>query len=173
MTFPQAHDEEYVFRYKISLKSPYGRLIASRHLYSYAYLNSETPKKLSINLDCSGQPDGQYTVVVTALDAYGNASERPLEKKVDVKATSPAESPKPTASWDFEDARDLLKNSVSGSPYFLQTGTCSSKSYKLQDITMTHISGPASDDKAVTLKAGDMFKMVTPVKGNITSSADV
>ncbi len=169
VTFPQAHDEEYVFRYKISLKSPYGRLIASRHLYSYAYLNSETPKKLSINLDCSGQPDGQYTVVVAALDAYGNASERPLEKKVDVKATSPTESPKPTASWDFEDAKDLLKNSVSGSPYFIQTGTCSSKSYKLQDITMTHISGPASDDKAVTLKAGDMFKMVTPVKGNITS----
>lgn len=169
VTFPQAHDEEYVFRYKITLSNPYGRFISSRHICSGAYLNSAMPKELSVNMDCSGQPNGQYTVTVTALDAYGNASERPLVKTFNVEATGPTECPKPTASWDFEDTKDLLKNSVEGSDYYLQTGTCSNKSYKLKDITMKSINGPEDNNKAITLKAGDMFKMVTPVRGDITS----
>jgi len=169
VTFPQARDEEYVFRYIITFLNPYGREISTNKLYSYAYLNSETPKEISINLDCSGLPNGTYSVAVEALDAYGNVSEHKITSSFDINEATPLECPQPTASWDFEDPQDLLKNSIEGSDYFLQTGTCSSKSYKLNDITMTTISGPTTGNNAITLKAGDMFKMVTPVKGNITS----
>ena len=169
ISFPQAQDEEYVFRYVAEFRNPYGRLVDKQSIYSFAYLNSDMPEELSVSFNCSGLPSGDYYLEVKAYDAFGNESEYPLFSSVELEDGAAAEAPEPDGLWDFEDVNNLTQNSIEGSPYTLETGVCGSRSYSLEDIEVTSVIGPQSGDNAIALKAGEMFKLNLGTQEEMTS----
>ncbi|MDR0704075.1 MAG: metallophosphoesterase [Planctomycetaceae bacterium] len=73
VSFPQATDNENVFRYLVELKDG-DKTVASYRKFSVFYLNSETPKTLSVKFE--KLPEGkELTASVTALDSFDNRSE--------------------------------------------------------------------------------------------------
>lgn len=73
VNFPQASDDECVFRYNIVLRDSNGASIASKWLFSGFFLGRDMPKSLSLPLD--GMTEGEsYRVEVKAYDSYDNAS---------------------------------------------------------------------------------------------------
>jgi hypothetical protein len=73
LTFPQATDNDCVFRYLIRVKKQDGTVVKEFRRFSQFYLNSEMPATLSVRLD-SLAPATVYTAEVTAYDSYDNAS---------------------------------------------------------------------------------------------------
>jgi len=73
VTFPQATDNEVVFRYKIQIMEG-GRVITTFHKFSEFYLNSQMPKELSVDFTYSYPTEKTFFAQVTALDSYNNAS---------------------------------------------------------------------------------------------------
>lgn len=74
VTFPQATDNDCVFRYSIAVTDvQLDEVVAEASVFSLFYLNSDMPKVLSHDL--SGlMPGRQYNVEVRAYDSYENAS---------------------------------------------------------------------------------------------------
>lgn len=73
VTFPQAFDNDYVFRYIIQIKKTDGTIVKELRKFSQFYLNSEMPANLSVILD-ELTPNTAYFVEVTAYDSYDNSS---------------------------------------------------------------------------------------------------
>ncbi|MDR0427659.1 MAG: metallophosphoesterase, partial [Dysgonamonadaceae bacterium] len=73
VTFPQATDDEYVFRYRVEVKNSEGNTVSEVYQFSYFYLNSEMPATLTTTVGGLSS-NTTYTVKVTALDSYDNAS---------------------------------------------------------------------------------------------------
>jgi hypothetical protein len=73
VTFPQATDDEYVFRYRVEVKNSEGNTVSEVYQFSYFYLNSEMPATLTTTVG-GLTSNTTYTVKVTALDSYDNAS---------------------------------------------------------------------------------------------------
>jgi 3',5'-cyclic AMP phosphodiesterase CpdA len=72
VTFPQASDNEVVHHYIVEILED-GKVIASFGKFSQFYLNSMTPKELSVGF--SGLPAGKkLTPRITAVDSYNNRS---------------------------------------------------------------------------------------------------
>ncbi|MDR3233074.1 MAG: DUF1080 domain-containing protein [Planctomycetaceae bacterium] len=72
VTFPQASDEEVVFRYLVEITDG-DKTAASFRKFSQFYLNSETPKELTVSFN--DLPAGkELKARITALDSYNNVS---------------------------------------------------------------------------------------------------
>ncbi|MDR3234556.1 MAG: hypothetical protein LBT46_13005 [Planctomycetaceae bacterium] len=71
-TFPQALDEDVVFRYLVEITDG-GKVITAFRKFSQFYLGSETPKELTVPF--SGLPaDKELKTQITAIDSYNNSS---------------------------------------------------------------------------------------------------
>ena len=73
IAFPQATDDECVFRYLIRL-SKGKQVISERYIFSQFYLNAEIPNHLSHLIE-DITPNTTYKVEVVAYDSYDNASQ--------------------------------------------------------------------------------------------------
>ena len=83
VAFPQATDNEAVHHYLIEIMDG-DRIVAENRAFSRFYLNSQTPKALSVKI--SGlPPKRKLTARVTALDSYKNPSAPVKSKKFKVK----------------------------------------------------------------------------------------
>jgi Icc-related predicted phosphoesterase len=72
VTFPQARDEEVVFRYFVEIKDG-GKTVTLNKKSSEFFLNSMMPEKLSVDF-FSLPPGKKLTANVTALDSFNNKS---------------------------------------------------------------------------------------------------
>lgn len=73
VTYPQATDDEYVFRYRINFKNPSGTSVKEYFQFSQFFLYSGMADPLSATI--TGLTSGMtYTVEITAYDSYDNIS---------------------------------------------------------------------------------------------------
>lgn len=74
VTFPQADDNDCVFRYSIVVTDvELNEVVASASAFSFFYLNSDMPETITHSL--SGLAPGmEYSIEVKAFDSYENAS---------------------------------------------------------------------------------------------------
>lgn len=74
VTFPQASDDDCVFRYVINVFDVKGGLpVTNASIFSRFYLNSEMPDELT-NIISGLNSETEYRVVVKAYDSYDNES---------------------------------------------------------------------------------------------------
>ncbi|MBR4855603.1 MAG: hypothetical protein IKU94_03140, partial [Bacteroidaceae bacterium] len=74
---------------------------------------------------------------------------------------NPSLRPQADAQWDFENESNLTENTIAGSALSIECGVAGNKSFEVTANSITSIAGPAENDKAITVHAGDIFKMNT------------
>lgn len=165
VTFPQATDDECVFRYKVCIRNGTGTIVKEVFQFSYFYLNSAMPATLSVNIaGLSSQTT--YTAEVTAYDSYDNISNKlisePFTTAADDDDAPENQPPARSGSWLFEDSANLMKASVGNN---LIPATTTSKGgvtieNSAADANITSISGPSTENKAVTVPKFSLLKLV-------------
>jgi len=73
ITFPQATDDECVFRYNIRVLQGQ-TVVKDSYLFSQFYLTTDMPRELTTSVE-GLTPETSYTVEVTAYDSYDNRSD--------------------------------------------------------------------------------------------------
>ena len=71
----------------------------------------------------------------------------------------PSLRPTADAQWDFENADNFTENSIEGSAFSIECGVAGPKTFTLGANSISPVDGPSADDKAITVHAGDIFKM--------------
>lgn len=71
----------------------------------------------------------------------------------------PSLRPAADAQWDFENAANFTENSIEGSAFSIECGVAGPKTFTLGANSISPVDGPSADDKAITVHAGDIFKM--------------
>lgn len=71
----------------------------------------------------------------------------------------PSLRPAADAQWDFENEDNLTENTIAGSALSIECGTAGIRTFQLGENKITSIAGPSENDKAITVFAGDIFKM--------------
>lgn len=159
--FPQATDDNCVFRYKVSALKD-GIAVKEKFVFSQFYLNSAMPETISATLE--GLDSGtEYTFTVTAYDSYDNASE-----PISVNASTTETPVTPVGLWTFDNADDLL---AGNSELTLQAVKVASSTVTVYDepseIGIVPADGPNIINKAITVPKGSYLKL------NHTSSSVV
>ena len=158
VTFPQATDNECVFRYKVSILKD-GHEIKSAFVFSQFYLTKDMPHKLSYTIE--GLDAGaEYTAEVTAYDSYDNTSV-PLTATFKTTADD-APVPEPIGWWTFDNPDDLM----AGTGVATLQGAMHGEGYAesvddLADAAIESISGPTDDNRAVSIPVGSSLLMTT------------
>lgn len=104
VTFPQASDNECVFRYNIRILKG-DRAVKNAFVFSQFYLNTEMPKTLSYTADGLAA-NTEYKVEVIAYDSYDNQSEALTSTFTTLDDDRPV--PDATGAWTFDDTANLL-----------------------------------------------------------------
>ena len=161
VTFPQATDDEYVFRYRVCIKNQSGTIIREVFQFSYFYLNSAMPSTLTVNL--SGlAPNTTYTAEVTAYDSYDNISTALSQSFTTTNDSDPANQPPArTGSWLFDDTADLL-NATIGNNLVPATETTSggvTVRNSAAEANIVSINGPNAANKAITVPRLSLLKL--------------
>ena len=169
VSFPQATDNECVFRYRVRL-SKGGLVLAEKFIFSQFYLNTDTPKTLSSYI--SGlKSDTEYQVEVVAYDSYDNVS-APLIASFKTPAVSEGNvAPEPDGQWLFEDAGNLL-NPVQGdmtlTPCLVGSKTVA-VAESLEAAGIEPVEGPTADNKAILVPKNSALR-VNRVAGTVTQN---
>lgn len=71
----------------------------------------------------------------------------------------PSLRPIADAQWDFENENNLTENTIAGSALSIECGIGGNKTFTLGANSISPVDGPSADDKAITVHAGDIFKM--------------
>ncbi|MDH8701937.1 putative phosphodiesterase [Dysgonomonadaceae bacterium PH5-43] len=162
LTFPQATDDECVFRYKVAVKDEKGVEKKSTFQFSYFYLTKEMPETLTVTL--SGlKAKTKYTIEVTAYDSYDNISKAITKEITTEDDTDPANQP-PAAKglWLFDDTSNLLK-ATTGAALVPGTETTSggvTVVASAADANIVTTAGPTASNKAVLVPKAALLKMV-------------
>ena len=151
VTFPQASDNECVFRYNIRILKG-STEVKSAFIFSQFYLNTDMPESLSCNI--SGlEPGTDYTAEVIAYDSYDNKS-TPISASFKTLADD-GSTPEAIGTWTFDDADNLLagtgKATLTGA--ILKSGNTSFND-NLAAIGIKPVAGQAEGNGAVTIPAG-------------------
>lgn len=164
VTFPQATDNECVFRYSIKIKDQEGKTIKEFFKFSQFYLTVDMPKTLSVKMD-GLKSNTTYTAEVVAYDSYENTSEPLVSQSFKTEDNNdPANQPPArTASWLFDDANDLLKASIGTATLVPGTETTSGGVTVVNsaaDANIVSIAGPTAANKAITVPKLSLLKLV-------------
>ena len=73
VSWPQATDDECVFRYRVEVRDAAGKLVETQWVFSGFFLGTAMPPTLSTTLHKT-EPGQTYFVEVTAFDSFKNAS---------------------------------------------------------------------------------------------------
>ena len=160
VTFPQASDNEVVFRYKVQIVNSKGYAVKNRWIFSEFYLGSEMPDSLTVSFN-GLEIGAEYTATVQAYDSYENTSEKLSSATFKFDAGG-AEIPARAGQWTFdspedtiisgEGATNILPGKVTNSGAITYYATAS-------ESNMQYIDGPAAANGAIRLPKGSMFKL--------------
>ena len=158
VTFPQATDNECVFRYNIRVLKG-NTLVKSAFLFSQFYLTIDMPDRLSYNID--GLASGtDYTVEVIAYDSYDNKSAA-LTGTFATQADD-GSVPEPVGVWTFDDASNLLAGTgvatLQGA--IIEMGSLSVVD-NLANAGITPVAGQAEGNGAISIPVASGLMMTT------------
>ena len=160
VTFPQATDDNCVFRYRVrTLKD--GMQIKENFVFSQFYLNSQAPDSLSVKI-AGLAPETAYSFEITAYDSYDNTSEPIVIAFSTTEDNDPANQvPARSGLWTFDNANNLLANTEGTAE--LKAGTFS-PTVSLKDnaaaANITSVPGPTSDNLAAAVPAYSLLKLI-------------
>lgn len=174
-TFPQATDNDCVFRYKVTVVNDKGFAIRNQWIFSEFYKNSEQPDSFTVSY--SGlEPGVEHTLVVEAYDSYDNISEALTYGPYMQGDSGDYEVPARLGLWSFDEQKDTL---VSEEGAFeltpgkvLGSGTVSSKK-ALSDVEITYVDGPTAENGAVRIPKGAVLRMRGKKLSSYTMMLDV
>ena len=155
-SFPQAKDNDVVFRYKAQLLNEKGYSIEDHWIFSGYFKYPDMPSELTASF-MSGKENETYTVAITAYDSYGNPSST-IKSEPFVCQSTPM--PDPIGYWDFSDPSDLLKNSSGDLKLIAATVDNSgnvTEENSIEEAGMNEMEGPGK--KAVFVPANSTFKV--------------
>lgn len=158
VSFPQATDNECVFRYKIRVLQ--GKTeVKSAFVFSQFYLTTDMPQSLSYTVDGLSE-NTEYNVEVIAYDSYDNQSQ-PLTATVTIPADD-APAPEPVGCWTFDNPDNLLAGTGIAT---LQGAAHSKGSVRVTDdlgsIGIKAVSGPTDDNGAISVPVKSSLYMTT------------
>ena len=158
ITFPQATDNECVFRYKVRVLKD-GNEVKSAFVFSQFYLTKDKPHTLSYTIDgLTG--DTKYTAEVIAYDSYDNES-YPLTAAFSTLADD-APVPEPIGCWTFDNPDDLLAGKGVATLQGAIHGTGYAETVDdLADAAIGAIDGPSEDNGAIVVPVGSSLLMTT------------
>ena len=159
-TFPQATDNDCVFRYKVMLLNDKGFAVRNQWVFSEYYRNSDQPETFSVTF--SGMElDAEHTVVVEAYDSYDNISKQ-LVSKAFIPSIGDVEIPARIGSWSFDTESDKLVNSVRDDVELIPGVVADELEAKelLSEIGVTYVDGPAEGNGAIRVPAGAIFNII-------------
>lgn len=156
--FPQATDNECVFRYKIRVLQG-NTEVKSVFVFSQFYLTTDMPQSLFCTVNGLTE-NKEYSVEVTALDSYDNPSQ-PLMSTVTIPADD-APVPDPVGYWTFDNPDDLLF----GTGVATMQGASHSKgsvsvSDNLEALGIRAVAGPTDDNGAISVPVNSSLYMTT------------
>ncbi|MBR2607426.1 MAG: metallophosphoesterase [Bacteroidaceae bacterium] len=160
VTFPQASDNDVVFRYKVQIINSKGYAVKNRWIFSEFYKNSEMPDSLTVTF--GGLEIGaEYTAAVVAYDSYENASEK-IVSSTFTPNVGDVIIPQRIGLWKFDSPNDIISNSEG--PIQITPGVVASNGYitmneKLSESNMQYVDGPTATNGALHLSKGSMFKL--------------
>ena len=166
ITFPQATDNDCVFRYKVQVFNEKGFAVRHKWVFSEFYKNSEMPDSFTVSF--SGLEIGkEHKVVVEAYDSYENVSV-PLASEVYKQGESAdCEVPTRIGLWNFDEEKDTLvanEGTVEITPgKVLGSGIVSNKKV-LSDVGITYVEGPTAENSAVHIPKGAVLRIKNPKK---------
>lgn len=156
--FPQATDNECVFRYNIRILKN-SELVKSSFVFSQFYLTTDMPEELSCTLN--GLDAGtEYKAEVIAYDSWDNQSAPLTATFTTLNDDRPV--PEATGRWTFDDTSNLLAG----------TGTATLKGAIIgtggltfadnpASAGITAVAGPAEGNGAITVPVKSGLKMTT------------
>ncbi|MBO4593605.1 MAG: metallophosphoesterase [Bacteroidaceae bacterium] len=159
VTFPQATDDECVFRYNIRVLQG-KKVVKSNFLFSQFYLYSDMPQQLSYT--ATGlTPETEYTLEVVAYDSYDNKSTPLKTTFTTLEDNDPSNQvPEAVGVWTFDDPNNLMAG----------TGTLQATTHTQNNVTVhanpadaniTVVDGPTEDNGAINLPVGSSLKMTS------------
>ena len=163
VTFPQATDNECVFRYKVRILKGETE-VQSAFVFSQFYLTTDMPQTLSYTIE-GLTADTKYTAEVTAYDSWDN-------KSVPLTATftTPADDapvPDPVGWWTFDNPDNLLEG--------IGTATLQGALHSAGNVEpveapafayINPVDGPSMSNRAATVPAGSSLLMSTNINTN-------
>ena len=170
VTYPQATDDEYVFRYLINIKNEEGKVVKEFYQFSQFYLNSQMPNTLTATMD-GLMPNTTYTAEVIAYDSYDNTSTALVSQPfTTADDNDPANQPPPrTGSWLFNDENDLLK-ATAGEALVPATETTSggvTVKNSAAEANIVSIAGPSAANKAIRVPKLSLLKLVHGINSTV------
>lgn len=170
VTFPQATDNECVFRYHIRVTNG-NSVVKDSYVFSQFYLTTDMPKELSFTLN-DLTPQTEYSVVVTAYDSWDNISEPLAATFTTPNEDDPAnEVPEPKGCWTFDNPADLLAGTgvatLEGA--FIEMGAIATDN-NLSAHGIESVAGKEEGDGAVKVPVGAGFMLKTNLEEEQLSS---
>ena len=163
VTFPQATDNECVFRYKVRILKGETE-VKSAFVFSQFYLTTDMPQTISYTIE-GLTADTKYTAEVTAYDSWDN-------KSVPLTATftTPADDapvPDPVGWWTFDNPDNLLEGTGTAT---LQGALHSAGNVEPVEAPafayINPVDGPSMSNRAATVPAGSSLLMSTNINTN-------
>ena len=161
VTFPQATDNECVFRYRIRLLQD-GQEVKKAFLFSQFYLMTDMPKRLSYTF--GGLNEGtKYTAEVIAYDSWDNQS-TPLPATF-TTLVDDGTVPEAIGTWTFDDPNNLLAGTGTATltGAILKTGSMTFGD-DLAAFGITPVAGQAEGNGAITIPVGSGLKMISKLE---------
>ena len=161
VTFPQATDNECVFRYRIRLLQD-GQEVKKAFLFSQFYLMTDMPKRLSYTF--GGLNEGtKYTAEVIAYDSWDNQS-TPLTATF-TTLVDDGTVPEAIGTWTFDDPNNLLAGTGTATltGAILKTGSMTFGD-DLAAFGITPVAGQAEGNGAITIPVGSGLKMISKLE---------
>ncbi len=161
VTFPQATDNECVFRYRIRLLQD-GQEVKKAFLFSQFYLMTDMPKRLSYTF--GGLNEGtKYTAEVIAYDSWDNQS-TPLTATF-TTLVDDGTVPEAIGTWTFDDPNNLLAGTDTATltGAILKTGSMTFGD-DLAAFGITPVAGQAEGNGAITIPVGSGLKMISKLE---------
>ena len=161
VTFPQATDDECVFRYNIRVLKG-SRVVKSSFIFSRFYLYTDMPGELSYT--ASGlTPATDYTLEVVAYDSYDNRSAALSATFTTEDDNDPAnEVPEAVGVWTFDDPNDLMAGTGTATVLAAKHQNGSVTTYdNPASANITVVEGPEDGNGAINLPVGSCLKMTS------------
>lgn len=166
VTFPQATDNECVFRYNIRvLKNE--TLVKSVFVFSQFYLTIDTPEQLSYAIS-NLAPNTEYNIEVVAYDSWDNTSEALTGTCSTLDDDRPV--PEVVGRWTFDDTSDLL----AGTGIATLKGAIIKDNLKIVDnlgsAGITPVAGQAEGNGAISIPVSSGLMMTSNLEEQSLSS---
>lgn len=167
ITFPQATDNECVFRYNIRVLKN-NNIVNSSFVFSQFYLTTDMPEQLSYTVD-NLEGNTEYKVEVIAYDSYDNKSEALSSTFTTLNDDRPV--PEAIGTWTFDNPNNLLAGTGTAT---LKGAIMEMKTLGVVDnlaaASITPVSGQQEGNGAISIPVGSGLMMTSNIEEQILSN---